>query len=274
GVGISPRVALNYHITPGRTLRGSVSKGMRTPALLEEYANSFVYAGNLTSLPGTPIPIWYYGSAGNLRPESITSYEIGYLFEFPARGLSADFRLYQDYISDLIAYPENMDGSAAGSSEPFNLFINNGTASIGGFEVDLQARTSENSRFSFTYAYARSNTDLNYQYNTTPTNITISQATPSQTVGFLGSYKFTNRVEVNLGIYYVGAMLWIDAGSVNRDYTKVDLRIAQKFKTASANGTIEFIGQNLAGQYFDHNPAAMLDRRFYIRLRMQAKQDK
>lgn len=271
-VGISPRVALNYHITPGRTLRGSVSKGMRTPALLEEYANSFVYAGNLVFPPGTPV--WYYGSSGNLAAEKITSYEIGYLIEEPKRGLSADFRLYQDYISDLIAYPENQDPSSRGSTEPFSLFTNNGSAAIGGFEIDLQARTSANSKVSITYAYARSNADLNYQYNTTPTNLSTSQATPAHILGLLGSYKFSNQIEVNLGMYYVGATQWIDADSPNPEYTKVDLRIAQKFRTPSANGTIEFIGQNLAGQYFDHNPAASLDRRFYIRLRMQAKQDK
>ncbi|MEE8482278.1 MAG: TonB-dependent receptor [Acidiferrobacterales bacterium] len=269
GIGVSPRIALNYHIAPGRTLRGSVSRGLRNPALLEEYANSFVIAGNLVSLD---TPVWYYGSTGNLMAEKITSYEIGYLFEQPGKGLSADFRLYKDYISDLIGYPANQSG-LAGSTEPFNLFTNNDSATIGGFEVDLQARTSAKSRISLTYAYAESNASLSYQYNP-DLIVQSSQVTPTHTVGFLGSYKLPNRVEVNLGIYYVAEMLWIDTGTVTPEYTKVDLRIARKFKTASANGTIEFIGQNLVGQYYDHENTTFLDRRYYIRIRLHAKQDK
>ena len=34
----------------------------------------------------------------------------------------------------------------------------------------------------------------------------------------------------------------------------------------------DFIGQNLAGDYYDHNNNAPLDRRMYIRLRLQARQ--
>jgi TonB dependent receptor len=42
---VSPRVALNYRLHPGHTLRASVSRANRTPVLLEQQADELFQIG-------------------------------------------------------------------------------------------------------------------------------------------------------------------------------------------------------------------------------------
>ena len=89
---VSPRAALNYHITPEHTLRTSVSVAYRNPALAEERSDKQFWLG-------APWREWL--SSGGLRPERTLSREIGYLGKFN-NGLSVDVRVYNDQVSDII----------------------------------------------------------------------------------------------------------------------------------------------------------------------------
>jgi iron complex outermembrane receptor protein len=89
---VSPRVSLNYHMSPEHTVRLGTSVAYRTPSMVEYGANSTYTPGTNNNLAGNP----------NLRPEKVVSREIGYLGEFKDIGLSLDSRIYEDRISDFI----------------------------------------------------------------------------------------------------------------------------------------------------------------------------
>jgi len=93
---LSPRAALNYHLTPEHTFRASASVAYRNPALFEE-------KGNERYLEGTTKFEQSFLSSGGLRPERIFSREIGYVGNYQ-NGLSVDVRAYNDQVSDLIFF--------------------------------------------------------------------------------------------------------------------------------------------------------------------------
>ena len=81
---LAPRAGVALHIAPGQTVRMAVSKGLRTPDVVDQQAR-FTYALR-TSTPGpdgSPNQRLFYqsaSSAGGLRNEQAVSTEIGYLF--------------------------------------------------------------------------------------------------------------------------------------------------------------------------------------------------
>ncbi len=268
GVGLSPRLAINYQLSPQNTLRASMSQGLRTPSLFEEYANGRADIGGTT-------PIYSFVSPGGLSAEKITSYELGLIFKTKNSKLVTDVRLYQDYISDLIDYPE--DEPPAAPLGPQYTYVNQGEASIQGIELDINYHPTRFSRLVFAYAYA--NQTGSYQryfssYQTRPTD----PATPTHTASLLAINKLTHDVTASVGIYYVGRMGWFNNLSPSPpytegeipEYTKVDFRLAKRLRGRDFNGKVELVGQNLAGSYYDYTSSVVQDRRVYIKLTIGA----
>jgi iron complex outermembrane receptor protein len=107
GWSLAPRAGVALHIAPGRTLRMAVSKGLRTPDVVDQQAR-FTYALR-TSTPGpggSQAPRLFYQSAsspGGLRSEQALSSEIGYLFSEPKWGLTLDLKVFEDRLKHLIS---------------------------------------------------------------------------------------------------------------------------------------------------------------------------
>lgn len=261
GVGFSPRIALNYKIAPEQTVRVSASQGLRTPSLFEDQAN----ARADTSLG----PYYSFVSDGNIAPEKITSYEIGYLTKSHDSRLLADVRLFQDSITDLIVYPGNNNPPAVPPFGPLYRYENSGNATIKGVEIELAYRPTKHSHILLSYAYADQTGWYKRYYNPDvirPTDL----ATPHNTVALLGIRHFPRDISASIGIYYTDEMGWFENITRNPEFTRVDIRLAKKFHTAAYAGTVELVGQNLAGPYYDYTPTVVMDRRIFVKLRVQS----
>ena len=107
GWSLAPRAGVALHIAPGQTVRMAVSKGLRTPDVVDQQAR-FTYALR-TSTPGPDGSrdqrLFYQSasSAGGLRNEQAVSTEIGYLFNDPRRGLTLDLKVFEDRLKHLIS---------------------------------------------------------------------------------------------------------------------------------------------------------------------------
>lgn len=267
GAGFSPRAAINYHLSDQNTLRASVSQGLRTPSLFEEYAN-----GRADYLGTTPT--YSFVSPGGLEAERITSYELGLVSKSKNSKVVADVRIYQDYIDNLIDYPEDASNPPLG---PQYTYVNQGKASIHGVELDINYQPTRSSRFVFAYAYADQTGSYPRRFN--PDEIRPTDpATPTHTASLLAMQKLTRTVSASVGIYYVGRMGWFNnlspappytVGEIP-EYTKVDLRLAKRLRGKNFKGIIELVGQNLAGSYYDYTSSVPQDRRIYIKLRIGA----
>ena len=265
-IGFSPRAALNYQLSEQNTLRVSASQGLRTPSLFEEYANARADTGFG--------PSYSFVSPGGLSSERITSYELGLVTRSRNSRLVADVRLYQDYIDNLIDYPQDATPPALG---PYYTYVNQGQASIHGVEVDMNYRPTRASRIVLAYAYANNSGSYPRYFN--PDEIRPTDpATPTHTVSLLAMQNLGKDVVASMGIYFVDRMGWFNNLSATApytegeipSYTRVDFRLAKKLHGQNFKGTIELVGQNLAGSYYDYTSTVVQDRRVYFKLRLGA----
>lgn len=95
GTYTTPRLMLNYHLTPDHTLRAGVTKSERTPSLFE-LAGDIRYFLNGTLIGRT------VAARGNAQPESLRSQEIGYFGNFRDWNLTLDVRGYHERMQELL----------------------------------------------------------------------------------------------------------------------------------------------------------------------------
>jgi iron complex outermembrane receptor protein len=132
GPTFAPRMAFNFQLAEGHTLRAVMSKGLRTPDIFEEKAN-WRYTLNNLSRPidnANSADIFLKAqSPGGLSSEKIWSRELGYLMLHKRSGLSLDVRVFDERLSDLI--------SKTLSAQDFTP-DNSGTVHLTGAEMQAQ----------------------------------------------------------------------------------------------------------------------------------------
>lgn len=143
----SPRLAANWHVAPGHTLRASWSKGTRAPDIQEQLTNWTIQFRDVDPpLGGSPTARFYQSriGAGGLSSERIASREIGYLANLPKWGLIVDARVFDDQLTDLISERTNLAGL---------LPTNGGAVDLRGAELQVSGRLSAQWFGHATYAY-------------------------------------------------------------------------------------------------------------------------
>ena len=101
GDSLSPRIMLNWRVSPGHTLRAGASTAFRPPSAFEKYGRVQYFDANGQNPTG-----YYTFNNGTLVPEKLLSQELGYYFAPPASPFSADVRVFHEQISDGIAHTE------------------------------------------------------------------------------------------------------------------------------------------------------------------------
>lgn len=141
----SPRLAVNYQLSPESTIRYSFSKAARTPDLFEEKADwgfdgewEFVDSDVDGPLFGTTDELRYYVTAkapGGLSPEYVFSHEIGFLYQSLEDDFTFDLRIFSENRKNLISEKLQL-----GDFNPSN----NGYALIEGAEFEFAYQPTEN----------------------------------------------------------------------------------------------------------------------------------
>jgi iron complex outermembrane recepter protein len=243
-VNSSPRLAVNYHVTPQHTLRASASVAYRTPAIYEEHANVY---GTPPAQPGS------YVSNGGLQPEKSVSREIGYLGEFPGSGVSLEVRGYNDQVSDVIF----VDPSA--TYWPFS-FNNMFAINYYGYESTLKYRWGDGGNITINMARQFAKCEA----TATPTNAAAllpygidlvaalqgyMDECPLSVPDYSGSILLTRKIapdiEISAGYYHSGSLKMI-ATVPQAVMNRIDLRVAQTIgKTGKpGSGEMALILQN------------------------------
>ena len=185
----SPRLSVNYHVNKTSTFRFGVSKGYRTPDLVER-ERDWAYTGvNMTPQIGSsPDSIFYItrSSVTNLVPEEIISKEIGFYSNNVKDGWFIDVRLFQEKLTKLI-------------SDPISLFVdqlsNDDELTLEGLEFQFDFQLLSNTKASLAYAYTDSETTS-----------TFEEALYSEHTGYASLTTFLNNTDnVSLTYYAMSA---------------------------------------------------------------------
>ena len=250
GTLLSPRLALNYALTPSQSLRFSVGRGYRVPTLLESSANEqFLQSG-------TPIQTGYY-SGLPIEPEKVKFAELGYVSRFNDIGLQLDSRVYAEHYSQYLnsyrcAAPSIAPICAPYSSDIINplgiaqIFISGGDTNVNGAEVSADWRNPKFGRLLLSYALINIHNAGGF-----PKANDLDSSAPYGSFSLLWSKPFPMRMNASIGYYHVDYMMWLGDGDNQPAYDRVDVRLAKAFGSPDNPVEIAVTAQSVTGSYVE-----------------------
>jgi iron complex outermembrane receptor protein len=230
GDSLTPRIALNYLITPSHGLRAVYSEAIRAPDMFENGANWSYHVRGLDPAAFGQRSAQFFVSAsgpGNLDHERIRSHELGYNGRFSSIGLSLDIKAFYDEIDNLISEPLKIN-----NFKP----TNNNSMRLRGSETEADWQISSNDRLRLTYAYLEVCASSDVDTRLTPRH--------SGSAGWMRNWGHG----WNSALFYYGA----DALNGYR-FERVDARLAKRIRVAGTE--IELAG--VLQQRLDDEPLSM-----------------
>jgi len=268
GSDFAPRIGLNYLFNPVHSIRLTASHGTRSPTLAESKSNFRVpvYDSYLPTLPTTPsnfISTLWRGNE-DLEPETITSYELGYMASLPKHGFTLDIKIYREELKGLIYMDENRIYDPTDYFDfRYEVSENLGDATIRGVETTINYQPLRGTRFVASHSY----TDLN---STLPKLLPDqgNKTAPEQIYSFLAMQQFPRRINGSLAYYFVSESDGLGSGKPIPAIRRLDLRLALAFGGRKIRGEIAAIIQNALpdNDYIDWRNDNIFERRQYISL--------
>lgn len=239
GTDLSPRLALNYTVVDGHTLRMNLSQAYRSPTFFERKGNLSYYTTDGT------LALQLFAPSKPLRPERILSRELGYVGHFPAVHLQLDAKLFHDTIDDYI----NSDGTPA-------TFDNRGGLTVRGGDLQLNWQPVPELRLSAQFARAF--------IEAAPTvDEDLTQSAPRNTFSLLASYELGRGWTASAGVYRSGFMKWLSEGDETEAFTRWDARLARRWAWRGHELEAAVAGQNLSEDYQEFRNTNIFSRRVY-----------
>ncbi|MGE8066301.1 TonB-dependent receptor plug domain-containing protein [Pseudomonas sp. NPDC089569] len=235
GSSLTPRLAVNYLITPSQGLRAVYSEAIRSPDMFENNVN---WSYRVTSLqPGA------YGQSnaryfvktrgpGNLDQEHMRSRELGYNGYFAQWGVAVDVKLFYDEITGMISEPLRNNQFIASNAN---------TARFSGSEAQLDWRIDNADRLRLTYAYV--DADASNRQDA------LQTARNSGSAGWLRDW----------GHGWTSALFYYGDDALNGyRFERVDSRIAKRIGLGKAS--LELAG--VLQQRLDDQPTTFVDNNY------------
>ncbi|MHB0917624.1 MAG: TonB-dependent receptor plug domain-containing protein [Thiobacillus sp.] len=239
GTDVSPRVALNYTLAEGHTLRLNVSQAYRSPTFFEQEGKLNYYTTSGLQVQQVIAP------SAPLQPERILSREIGYVGQYPAFDLQLDAKLFYDTISDYI----NSSGSPG-------RYTNRDDYTVRGGDLQLNWQPVTALRLSAQYARAFIEADPGIDRD-------LARSAPRNTFSLLARYDLGQGWAASAGVYRSGRMKWLSEGDVTQAFTRWDARLARRWKWLGNEVEAALVGQNLAEDYEEFRDTNIYSRRVY-----------
>ena len=241
GSSLTPRVAVNYLITPRHGLRTVYSEAVRSPDMFENNVNWSYRVTNLTPRAYGQSSARYFvrtRGPGNLEQEHMRSRELGYNGYFSDIDLSMDVKLFYDEITGMISEPLKNNQYIASNSNK---------ARFTGSEAQLDWRPTLRDRLRVTYAYVDA-------WASNPDDRRLS-ARNSGSAGWMREW----------GDGWSSALFYYGDDALNQyRYERLDLRLAKRFRVQGSNLELAALWQ----QRLDDEPTTALQNRYDSRHRL------
>ncbi len=147
GNSFSPRLAVNYLLTPAHGLRAVYSEAVRSPDMFENHADWQYRARDLRPQTDFGSTANFFISAkgsGQLKQEKIRAYELGYNGYFAQQRASIDIKIFQEEISRMLSHTPNLTEFNITNSDHIKFYGSE-------FEANWQATDKDRLRLSYAY---------------------------------------------------------------------------------------------------------------------------
>ncbi len=294
GTETSPRLAMNLHVSPDETVRLAVTRSARMPSIIE--ARQF----GVVRFDSGDVLDFRRDSQLGLRPEHITSYEIGYTQRLPARGLNIDTKLFHDQITDVITAPtvhfypdpdvptahnaeallpyltvEQVIALTTGKplDEKVQVWMNAGHIDRSGLDLGVDYSPTPRTRVLFNYGYAVGKGRRLKRIDGAKTIVDTEDeqnSIPRHTLSLLLSHRPLPGLMTSLAWYHVSPMTWLGDGDPVDGHDRVDLMLRQTLPLGFADTTLALTVQNLFDDpYLEATQFNVFRRRIYLQLALQ-----
>ena len=153
GEYFSPRIALNYHVSPSQSVKIIYSEAIRSPNLFEQSGAVNIMMEDITRA-GVPVDeevSYFLGEGdGQLSYEKIYSHELSYFGLMPQFDAQIDIKLFYDELNGLIS--ESLDLE--------NPLTNDNKLVQHGVEGQAKFQLNSDNQIWFTWAYVESDDDF------------------------------------------------------------------------------------------------------------------
>ncbi len=285
GTHYSPRLAGNFTIVPGHTLRAIATRAVRFPSLYE--AKEF----NVVRFSDDEIFMVLYVSDPDLMEETIDSYEVGYRGLFADGRVDIDIKAYRERLRDLIfhardrTYPDYLSefltttfGQTGGDVGAF-ILMNSGNIDVNGAEMQLRLKPGPRTLLSLQYAYASLDGQSTHSIEDFVTGAPvavgigddIARGTPRHTASALLHHRLRSDWHASVAWFHVSETEWAGDGQSLPRYNRWDARIGKRFRTGETRGDLSLIVHNLADREFsEFRRENVFDRRVFLQLKLQS----
>jgi iron complex outermembrane receptor protein len=286
----SPRLALSYHVDPFNTLRIAVSRAYRMPSFAEQYSESgwdLLDPSSINPVFSNPLRYLIYSNqSSDIKPERLSTIELGLVSASWLNGLSFDIRLFHEELRNYIDEVLHQDACTGCDSisttpglgyNPHDLWMyeNAGWLDLDGIELQTRYDLSDRT----TFAAAASIVDAKGQRTRTRNSSgavvasqDISDFVPERTYSALLSHRFSAGWSASIGYYRMGKMNWPNDGDRIDPYERFDVRLAKKLRIGGDKAQIELIGQNIRNhEYNEFLADNYFERRLYVRFKLETE---
>lgn len=248
GDSIAPRVMLNWHVSPGHTLRVGESHAYRPASVYEQHCDV-----RYTSFTGIPVGITNQ-CTGKVQPEFVRAREVGYLGDFPGLNMALDVRVSNEQVAGVIVQSSAPSGIKS--------YANEDSFAIDGVEYQLKWRPWAGGQVMFNQSFIHNNSP----------NADTALSVPQQSNALVFFQKLPGNVDFSLMHQASDIRVLSENRMVNlaRSISRTDMRIAVPLQLGSSKGEWALTVQNLGPAYDDYDPRrASFQQRTFMSLSVE-----
>lgn len=244
----APRVMVHFHALPGHTLRLGTTSAHKQPTLFElraDWRNA-----------GTPA----VRATGKARAESIEATEFGYLGQFQALGVTADVRVFEEKVRDLMRFQRPCGGCP-------NDVVNKDPNTQRGWETQLRWQPWSGTQILFNHTELRLVTDL---VNTAPQD---QYRAPRRFSTLAWFQRLPDGWDLSVIHTASEAHFAVRLADMIPAYRQTDVRLARNFRIGPTRVETSLMVQAVDGSHVDYvlrnTPPMILGHRAHLGLRFE-----
>lgn len=281
----APRLAMNWHFMPGQTLRAVASRAYRAPSLMETRGNWAFSSSSGVALDRK------FLATNVIRPELVTSRELGWLGEFKTLRLTGDVRLFQEKVDDrLVSMLANLPRPTCELLAPAptcgtaDRMYNVQNVRIRGVESQFRWQPLETTRLILNQSFIRINTDFLLPRWDPQTTLTYEGVTagydyfkdiaqtnssaPTHATTLMWMQRLPGGFDLAATYHSVGAMKWSN-NTYAPHWRRLDWRLAYPFRAGPTRGEVAFTVQSDGSPHVEHAVSEPVSRRGFVTLRFE-----
>ncbi len=240
GTEVSPRLGINYHLSPGQSLRLTGSKAIRAPSMFEYAADYGIYNAQLD--PSGTMNLLFWKGTQQTDVEKVTSYEFGYHLA-PLQGdFSLDFKLFHDELSDLVFKV----GTGNCVTSHCDTFLNSYAFIIQGAELEAKFTFVDSSALYFAYSY------VDMKDNSSPALGVDPMMAPEHSFSLLYMMDLDRGVSAGAGFYFTDRIQGWESSQpeeVRDPVRRLDLKVTRQLDLFGYETELALAARNVLGKY-------------------------